>query len=92
MTKLDLFLDLTESLQGMGLAAPGEQPKYTAITGGVSCDIWRVDLRRGSVCVKRALPRLRVTQEWLVPIERIQSEIAWIRDAESSHPRLCPAY
>ena len=30
-----------------------------ALTGGVSSDIWRIDTRRGPVCAKRALARLR---------------------------------
>ena len=48
------------SLARMGLLSPGEQPRITPLTGGVSSDIVRVDLLRGPVCVKRALPKLKV--------------------------------
>ena len=30
------------------------------LTGGVSSDIWRIDLPSGPICVKRALEKLRV--------------------------------
>ena len=70
---------LTESLRNLGLAAKDEEPRYQALTGGVSSQIWRVDLRGGTVCVKRALPKLRVEQEWLAPIERNHYEFAWLR-------------
>ncbi len=90
MTNDDLFLVLTESLQEMGLAEPDDRPKYTAITGGVSSDIWRVDLRNGSICVKRALPQLRVKNDWFAPVERNQSEIAWIREVSKFAPQAVP--
>jgi 5-methylthioribose kinase len=70
---------LTDSLRNLGLAAKDEEPQYQALTGGVSSQIWRVDLRSGPVCVKRALPKLRVEREWLAPIERNHYEFAWLR-------------
>jgi aminoglycoside phosphotransferase (APT) family kinase protein len=74
-----------------GLIAPGEQPALTALTGGVSSDIWRVDLARGPVCVKRALPRLKVAQVWEAPVERNRYEAAWIRFANTAAPGAAPA-
>ena len=53
-----------ELLRVAGLAGPAENPPSRELTGGVSSEIWRVDLATGPVCVKRALPRLRVTQVW----------------------------
>jgi 5-methylthioribose kinase len=81
---------LTESLRSLGLAAKDEEPLYRALTGGVSSQIWRVDLRRGTVCVKRALPQLRVEQEWLAPIERNNYEFAWLRVVSAIEPRAVP--
>ncbi len=49
---------LTESLRSLGLAAQDEEPQYEALAGGVSSQIWRVDLRSGPVCVKRALAEI----------------------------------
>ena len=46
-----------------GLIGAGETPRMDALTGGVSSDIWRIDLAKGPVCVKRALARLKVLVE-----------------------------
>jgi aminoglycoside phosphotransferase (APT) family kinase protein len=81
---------LTESLRSLGLAAKDEEPRYQPLTGGVSSQIWRVDLRSGPVCVKRALPKLRVEREWLAPIERNQYEFAWLRVVSAIAPRSVP--
>ena len=81
---------LTESLRSLGLAARDEEPQYQALTGGVSSQIWRVDLRSGSVCVKRALPKLRVEREWLAPIERNHYEFAWLRVVSAIAPHAVP--
>jgi hypothetical protein len=34
-------------LHGAGLAAAGESPAATPLAGGVSSDIWKVELRSG---------------------------------------------
>jgi 5-methylthioribose kinase len=52
-----------------------------ALPGGVSSDIWRVDLPGKRICVKRALPRLRVAQVWEAPIERNRYERQWMQTA-----------
>jgi aminoglycoside phosphotransferase (APT) family kinase protein len=72
------------------LAVADEEPRYEALSGGVSSEIWRVDLRRGRFCVKRALPRLRVEREWVVPIERNHFECAWMRVASAIVPHAVP--
>src|SRR6185503_5276616 len=59
--------DFLRALACMGLLSPGETPRFTPLTGGVSSDILRVDLAGGSVCIKRALPRLKVSAEWQAP-------------------------
>ena len=74
-----------------GLVAAGEEPAMSALTGGVSSDIWRVDLATGPVCVKRALPRLKVAQVWEAPVERNRYEAAWIRFANEAAPGSAPA-
>ena len=81
---------LTESLRNLGLAEQDEEPRYQALTGGVSSQIWRVDLRGGPVCVKRALPKLRVEREWLAPIERNHYEFAWLRVVSAIAPNSVP--
>ena len=72
------------------LAAPGESPPAVALTGGVSSDIWRVELAGGPVCVKGALPRLRVSQLWEAPVERNRYEYEWLKIAGSAAPGAAP--
>jgi len=73
-----------------GLAAPGDAPAVRALSGGVSSDIWRADLARGPVCVKRALPRLRVAELWEAPIERNRYERLWLETAARAVPGAAP--
>jgi aminoglycoside phosphotransferase (APT) family kinase protein len=77
-------------LRKAGLAGEDETPQAEALSGGVSSDIWRVDLRRGPVCVKRALPRLRVAQVWEAPVERNRYEYEWFRVAGAAAPGAVP--
>jgi aminoglycoside phosphotransferase (APT) family kinase protein len=77
-------------LRRQGLAAAGEDPAAEALAGGVSSDIWRVELRTGPVCVKRALPRLRVAQLWEAPVERNRYERRWMEVAARAVPGIAP--
>jgi aminoglycoside phosphotransferase (APT) family kinase protein len=72
------------------LAAAGEIPACEALAGGVSSDIWRLDLRGGPVVVKRALPRLRVAQVWEAPVERNRYERRWLEAANAIVPGAAP--
>jgi aminoglycoside phosphotransferase (APT) family kinase protein len=54
--------------------------------GGVSSEIWKV----GDVCVKRALPRLRVAQRWEAPISRNRYERLWLEAAGAAAPGAAP--
>jgi aminoglycoside phosphotransferase (APT) family kinase protein len=79
-----------DALARLGLLHDAETPRFTRLTGGVSSDIWRVDLARGPVCVKRALPKLRVEQDWFAPVERNAFEAAWMRRAAAVAPEAVP--
>src|SRR3989442_15661206 len=57
-------------LRRAGIAGPAEVPHVEPLGGGVSSDIWRVDLASGPECVKIALPRLPEAQVWEAPVER----------------------
>ena len=73
--------EVLEFLRRTGLAGADETPDAVPLTGGVSSDIWRVALRRGPLCVKRALTRLRVAQLWEAPVERNLYERQWMEFA-----------
>ena len=79
-----------QALARLGLWRGEDTPRFTRLTGGVSSDIWRVDLARGPVCVKRALPKLRVEQDWFAPVERNAYEAAWMRRAAAVAPEAVP--
>ena len=71
-------------------AGLGSPIRMEPLTGGVSSDIWRVDLPGVSICVKRALPRLRVAQVWEAPIERNRYERQWMQTAGQAAPGAAP--
>jgi aminoglycoside phosphotransferase (APT) family kinase protein len=77
-------------LRTAGLADARDVPVASALTGGVSSDIWKVELRSGPVCVKRALPRLRVAQLWEAPVERNRYEWRWMQAAARVAPGCAP--
>ena len=72
------------------LAEPGEPMHWTRLTGGVSSDLWRVELPGRSLCVKRALARLNVAADWQAPISRNAAEWAWLRYAAQHIPDSVP--
>jgi aminoglycoside phosphotransferase (APT) family kinase protein len=69
----------------------GEPSRIENLSGGVSSDIWRVDVPSGRLCVKRALPRLRVAQLWEAPIERNRYERLWLQVAGAAAPGAAPS-
>jgi aminoglycoside phosphotransferase (APT) family kinase protein len=77
-------------LKRSGLAAERETPRAWTLSGGVSSDIWRVELAGGPVCVKRALPRLRVARVWEAPVARNRYERLWLQTARRAVPGSAP--
>ncbi len=75
----------------MGLLDAGETPVVTPLAGGVSSLIVRVDTRRGPLCVKQALPALKVATEWRAPLDRSHAEVAWLREVVARWPQSVPA-
>lgn len=82
--------DLADAIRRLGLASVGAPPPMTALAGGVSSDIWRLDLPQGPVCIKRALSRLKVAAEWRAPVERSGYEVAWLEVAARIDARAVP--
>ncbi|MHB8493927.1 MAG: phosphotransferase family protein [Casimicrobiaceae bacterium] len=82
---------LREFLRRRGLVQSDADARWTPLAGGVSSDIWRVDLPDRTLCIKRALPQLKVTQPWFAPIERNAYEWAWIGFASAHCPAAVPA-
>ena len=81
---------LLAALSRMGLTPPGGPPVIVPLSGGVSSDIVRVDLPGGSICIKCALPRLRVAADWRAPVDRNDYEAEWMRTIGSILPDAVP--
>ncbi|MEK9754591.1 MAG: aminoglycoside phosphotransferase family protein [Rhodospirillaceae bacterium] len=73
-----------------GLLAAGETARYEALAGGVSSDIWRVDIGARRYCIKRALAKLKVKDDWFAPISRNATEVAWLETAAAIAPGAAP--
>jgi aminoglycoside phosphotransferase (APT) family kinase protein len=82
--------DLAAFAAEQGLVRPGERAVWTPLAGGVSSDIWRLDAGGRSVCVKRALAKLKVKDDWTAPIGRNLYEWRWFETVAGILPDAVP--
>ncbi|HZP19232.1 MAG TPA: phosphotransferase [Bauldia sp.] len=82
--------DVAASLSALGLIAAGVPHVAERLTGGVSSEIWRVEAGGRVFCVKRAMPKLAVKDEWLAPVERNRYERRWFKVAAARVPGSAP--
>lgn len=75
---------ILDALYRMRLLDPGRRVTGERLAGGVSSDIWRIDLPTGPICVKRALAKLRVAADWRAPVTRNLYEARWMRRANAA--------
>ncbi len=90
-TRMNLPPDIETRLRAMGLVAEGETIEAERLTGGVSSDIWKVTVGDRVFCVKRAMARLAVRDEWFAPVERNRYEQLWYATASARVPGVAPA-
>lgn len=83
--------ELVHSLRHMALVSADQHIHLVPLAGGVSSDIYRADLPSGAVCIKRALPKLKVAADWQAPVERNRFEVEWMRVAAGVAPAAVPA-
>jgi len=95
MEKMLNFLDesaLRQYFCEKGLLRDPDQAKVQLLSGGVSCEVLRVDSPEGSFVVKKALPKLRVKEDWFSDVSRITNEkdclAFYNRQVPESSPRL----
>lgn len=74
----------------LGLASEGDPVEVVPLGGGVASDIARVGVAGRDYCVKFALERLKVAEEWRVPVRRNLAEYAWLQFAASVDPSSVP--
>src|SRR5215475_11273478 len=82
--------EIRQALHRMRLLAPAAEAHGERLTGGVSSEIWRVDLPSGPICIKRALAKLRVAADWQAPVERNRYEARWMQCANAAAPGSAP--
>lgn len=85
------FEERCVSLLGeLDLAKPDEIRAITPLTGGVASDIAKVKTLRGDFCVKFALAKLKVSEDWQAPVHRNAAEYMWLHIASEFAPGYFP--
>ena len=70
----------------LGLGLRTDVRSVRPLTGGVASDIALVDLGDKSICIKFALPTLKVAADWRAPVHRNAAEYAWLKFAADVAP------
>ena len=65
--------------------------RFEPLTGGVASEVWLVEQSENAgnskkLCLKRALPKLNVKQDWQVDVARSELEVLWFQTVESLLP------
>jgi aminoglycoside phosphotransferase (APT) family kinase protein len=81
---------LCDALSRMGLLGGGEAAEFAELTGGVSARIVTVTTSSRILCVKQALPKLKVKADWAAPLSRNAAEVAWLRMVAEISPNSVP--
>ena len=81
---------IARALVKMAIVGAYQQIRLVPLTGGVSSDVFRADIPSGPICVKRALPKLKVAADWRAPVERNRWEVEWMRIAATIVPAAVP--
>jgi len=82
---------LVAVLARLGVTSPGDRPVIEPLVGGISSEIFRVELPSGVVCAKRARERLQVAEDWRAPVARNAFEAQWLRTVGEIAPGRVPA-
>jgi len=70
----------------VGYLSENERIHVQPLTGGIASDIALVTTEQRQVCVKFALPKLKVDADWFAPVHRNAAEYAWLKFANSVAP------
>jgi aminoglycoside phosphotransferase (APT) family kinase protein len=87
---MDADAETRAILESLGLIELGERVAAVPLAGGVSSEIWRVVTPQRTLCIKRALARLKVSAVWEAPVERNHYEAEWLRVAGAIAPAAVP--
>lgn len=82
----DLHDKCRKLLIDLGIASPQDTVVAHPLSGGVASDIAMVSVGDKKLCVKFALPKLKVQADWFAPVHRNAAEYAWLEAAASVAP------
>lgn len=77
-------------LGSLKLCHPDEVHSIQRLTGGVASDIATASFGEQTVCVKFALGKLKVREDWYAPEHRGKAEFAWLQAAGEIVPDAVP--
>lgn len=77
-------------IEDLHLAAADDVKSVRHLSGGVASDIGVVDLGDRQICVKFALEKLKVQEDWFAPLHRNRAEYEWLAFAASVNPDCVP--
>lgn len=87
----DFPLPVYEAACKFGLLNPKLKFEYIKITDGVSSDIWYVKTEKGfEFCIKRALKKLSVKEDWFAPISRSNFEVSYFKACQNISSKSFP--
>ena len=70
---------MIDALEKMSLLAQGDRARIVLMGTGGSSEIYRVELGWGTICVKRALPKIKFIGDGTLPPERGSFEYEWLK-------------
>ena len=82
--------EILTALVDAGLVDDSANVDASQLSGGVSSDIWRLNGTNGPICLKRALKKLKVQEDWFAPISRNASEVRWLQTVREILPKNIP--
>ena len=85
-----MFSELNDILISFGLPVPSSSSDIVKLEGGVSSEVWRLNLENRPVCVKRSLRRLNVLANWECSTRRNLFEYRWIKYSSEIIPDQVP--
>ena len=77
-------------LAELELATADDVIDIKPLTGGVASDIFRIETRTRTYCVKFAIEKLRVEADWFAPLHRNAAEYEWLEAVGSWFPDHVP--
>ena len=82
--------EVYQSCLDFGLLEPSEGFTQKKITTGVSSDIWYVETKKKKFCIKRALNKLTVKEDWFAPVDRNNFEAKYFKECKKIVPNSFP--